>query len=270
MPERALLEAEYRIRPILRRRTLLEDAAVREQLRILRAARRDILAAMVDAGAFDRWRLSVLLGVIDREIAQGLAAAQLATAQVIERGFGLGTEFATAAIGVQPGLVGVSRELFRAVVEVTTDQVRDVWGELGSKLKMLVRRAALGVTDPYRAMRALSKIIRDPKTFGRAFWRAETIIRTEVNRTFGLASQSELERGAKAGVKLRKWWLTAGDERVRDSHRQAGEDYPEAAAIPWDGFFEVGDDRLLHPLDPNGSPEETIRCRCVAVPKVMD
>jgi len=155
-------------------------------------------------------------------------------------------------------------------VAVTREQMRSVWTELGAALRNIVRRAALGITDPFKAMTMLAKLIRDPKTFGRAFWRAETIVRTEVGRTFSIASQSELERGAKAGVKVRKWWLTAQDERVRETHRQAGDDYGQGAAIPWDQAFMVGGEPLMYPVDPNGSAEETINCRCTSVPVVLD
>lgn len=260
---------EIRIRPILRRADRTEAAAIRAQLRLLKDARRAILASMVDAGAFDRFRLTLLLSAIDREIAAFGGAAQRAATAATEQAYGLGLELARLAVG-DIYLVGVSREILRAAIEVTTDQIRDVWGELGSRLKVIVRRAALGVTDPYKAMTALARIIRDPKTFGRAFWRAETIIRTEVSRTFSISSQSELERAAAAGVTVRKYWLTAQDERVRDTHRRAGENYAKADAIAWDQAFIVGGEALRYPLDPNGSAEETINCRCVSVPVVLE
>jgi hypothetical protein len=263
------MSTQFRIRPILRRAGRLEDAAVRAQLRIRPDARRAILARMVDAGAFDRFRLTLLLQAIDIEIMQGTAAAQRAIAGATEQAFGLGQRFSWIALGTSEGLVGISRELVRAVVFVTTDQVRDVWGELGSRLKLIIRRAALGVTDPFEAMKSLARVIRDPKTFGRAFWRAETIVRTEVGRAFQIASQDELERATMAGVEVRKYWLTAHDERVRDTHRQAGLDYVEANAIVWDGLFKVGADELRYPKDPNGSAGETINCRCVSVPVVI-
>lgn len=259
---------QWRIRRLIARVGRIEDTATRAQLRILRQSRKDILAAIVDAGAFDKFRLELLLHAIDREITTAMIEAQQAIEAAVRESFGVGRELVSAALGVE--LVGTSPELIQAIVTVTREQVRSVWTELGAALRNIVRRAALGITDPFKAMTMLAKLIRDPKTFGRAFWRAEAIVRTEVSRTFSLASQSELQRGAKAGVKLKKWWLTAGDERVRGTHRQAGQDYGQAEAIAWDAFFQVGDDKLLHPLDPNGSAEETINCRCVSVPVVLD
>jgi hypothetical protein len=258
--EVVLREGTFRVRPVLRRRTTIENAAARAQLRILQAARRDILAALVNASAFEKWRLTLLLQVVDREISQGRASAERAVETAMRQAFGLGSESVASAVGLEVPLIGTSRELVRSIVEVTQDQVRDVWGELGSRLKGIIRRAAIGVTDPFSAMRALAKIIRDPKTFGRAFWRAETIVRTEVIRTYSIASQHELERATQAGVKVRKYWLSARDERVRAAHREAGERYGKDAAIPWDAAFEVGGEKLRYPLDPNGSAENTINC----------
>ena len=260
---------QIRIRQVLRDSAKLEDAAVRAQLRILRATRRDILARMVNAGAFDRYRLTTLLQAVDSEISRGRDAAQVAAGSSASQSYGLGSTFTRSIISTD-SIVGTSQELVRAVIDVTTDQVRDVWGELGSKLKMTVRRATLGVSDPYEAMKTLSRSIRDPKTFGRAFWRAEAIVRTEVGRAFSVASQSELERGARAGVKGRKYWLTARDERVRDAHVRAGRDYDEASAIAHDEAFIVDGEPLMFPGDPNGSPGNTINCRCVSVPVVLD
>lgn len=260
---------QMRIRRVLRDSARIEDAAVRAQLRILRATRRDILARLVNAGAFDRYRLTTLLQAVDSEISRGRDVAQAAAGSSAEQSYGLGSTFSRSVISAD-SIVGTSGELARAVVDVTTDQVRDVWRELGSRLKTVIRRATLGVSDPFEAMKTLSRSIRDPKTFGRALWRAEAIVRTEVGRAFSVASQSELERGARAGVKVRKYWLTAGDERVREAHRRAGEEYGPDSSIPHDEAFIVDGERLLFPGDPNGSPGNTINCRCVSVPVVME
>jgi hypothetical protein len=55
-----------------------------------------------------------------------------------------------------------------------------------------------------------------------------------------------------------KVWLTAGDERVRDTHADA-----DGQEVPVDQPFQVGDDFLAYPGDPSGSDAETINCRCV-------
>lgn len=57
-----------------------------------------------------------------------------------------------------------------------------------------------------------------------------------------------------------KVWLTAGDELVRPTHADA-----EGQEVPLDQPFQVGDDELAYPGDPDGSDSETINCRCSIV-----
>lgn len=63
----------------------------------------------------------------------------------------------------------------------------------------------------------------------------------------------------EAGITHKKW-VTASDDHVRDTHREVN-----GEVLPIDELFIVGDSTLLHPADPNGSAEEVINCRCVAV-----
>ncbi len=260
---------EYRIRRLIARVARIENTATRAQLRILRQSRKDILAALVDAGAFDRFRLELLLHAIDAEITSALIEAQQAIEAAVRESFAVGREVVSTALGVD--LVGTSPELIQAIVTVTREQVRSVWTELGAGLRNIVRRAALGITDPFKAMTMLAKLIRDPKTFGRAFWRAEAIVRTEVSRTFELASNNERERAAKAGVRVGKYWLHSGRKiHPRPTHIAAGETYSSKNAIPQKDYFIVDGEKMLHPLDPNASAENTINCGCTAVPVVME
>jgi phage portal protein BeeE len=89
-------------------------------------------------------------------------------------------------------------------------------------------------------------------------YRAPLIARTE---TIAASNKADLLAIRQAGIeeKVAKTWLTAGDENVRPTHVQAGEQY--ADGIPIDEMFEVGDDEMDAPG--NGSdPAETINCRC--------
>ena len=260
---------ERRIRPILRRQGRLEDEAAREVLRLLRATRRSVLGEFARATAFGRFRLSALLEEIDRAIAATRGEAETTAARSTRLSWDLGRDLADVPLGQRArGIEGLSQELLQAAIKVTTTQLTDVWNELGAKLKGVIRRTTLGVDDPFKAMQVLSKSISDPKTFGRTETRAEVIVRTEVNRTFSLSTQTRLGQAADAGVTVKKYWLTAGDRRVRPSHVQAGKDYGPANAIPHDKPFIVGGEKLMFPLDPRGSAEETIACRCVSVPQV--
>lgn len=84
-------------------------------------------------------------------------------------------------------------------------------------------------------------------------WRAETIARTEVVGGFNASSrEAALESGVVAG----RTWMTAEDERVRESHSDL--DGYETASL--DDPYPNG---LMFPADPDGDPAETINCRCV-------
>jgi phage portal protein BeeE len=89
-------------------------------------------------------------------------------------------------------------------------------------------------------------------------YRAPLIARTE---TIAASNKADLLAIRQAGIeeKVVKTWLTAGDENVRPTHQQAGEQY--ADGIPIGDLFQVGDDEMDAPG--NGSdPAETINCRC--------
>jgi uncharacterized protein with gpF-like domain len=95
--------------------------------------------------------------------------------------------------------------------------------------------------------------------------KSKTVAITETAAAYGTGRQAAMEQ---AGVAY-KAWLTSGNDNVRDSHRQAGETYDRAGAIPVDEPFIVegdqGDEELMHPGDQNGSPGNVINCHCVSI-----
>ncbi len=84
---------------------------------------------------------------------------------------------------------------------------------------------------------------------------ATTIARTEINT---ISSEAREEMFNESGIT--QWeWLTAHDERVRETHQEedgnvveVGEAFPATA--------------LTRPCDPNGDLSEIINCRCTTVP----
>lgn len=64
------------------------------------------------------------------------------------------------------------------------------------------------------------------------------------------------------GAPLLKIWLTAEDEKVRDTHVDAGDAYGAGSGIPLDAAFQVGDSAMQFPGDQNGAAEEVCNCRC--------
>lgn len=263
-----------RLRRLIRRIGSIEDAASKAQLRLLAALRREILAEVGAAAGFRSWQLRNVLATIDAYVTQGRAAAETGLMASLTGAAAVGTEAAAVTLGAVPGLSGISRSLLEQLVDLGRDSLRDVWRELGSTLKRAIRRAVIGIDDPFQAIQRVAAIVRDPKTFASAQARAEVIVRTEVNRVFSAANADQAQQAAeivgRTGGRVVKWWLTARDSRVRPDHVQAGEDYTREHAIPLGRPFEVGGEELMYPLDPNGSAAQTINCRCVMLQAVVD
>lgn len=87
--------------------------------------------------------------------------------------------------------------------------------------------------------------------------------RTAVTGAQNRANIDAWEELEGQGCETYKMWLATNDDRTRETHSQAESDYgSEENAIPYDEPFSVGDDELMYPADPNGSPEEIYNCRC--------
>ena len=108
------------------------------------------------------------------------------------------------------------------------------------------QREGLGVA-------AIARQIRDQVDV-MTTWRAALIARTE---THGAANYGAQEAARETGLRLRKEWVAAADERTREDHKAA-----DGQIVGMDEPFQVGSDMLMFPGDPAGSPEQVINCRC--------
>ena len=98
----------------------------------------------------------------------------------------------------------------------------------------------------------LSGAIRDKYNIAQN--RADAIARTELG---GVINDSR-EEGFKSVGFTKHSWLSARDGSVRETHQIDGE------TVKIGNSFSNG---LEYPNDPNGSAEEVINCRCVALPE---
>lgn len=265
------------LRRLLRAGRVHEEAAALRQIRILRATRSDLLAALavLPVDSYRAAQLGAVLDAVDRVLSPRRAESLRTGAEDARLAWSLGRSQAEATIVTLPQVpsVSIASELLQAVVDVTTDQLREVWGELGGALKATVRRVALGAQAPDDAIAVVQRQIRDPKTFGSAETRAEMIVRTETNRTFNVAADARFrEMNAVFDGQLRKAWLATNDARTRASHREAGRVYSREHAIPVAQPFIVGGHPMRYPLDPLAPAKLVIACRCrmIAVPPTVD
>lgn len=92
------------------------------------------------------------------------------------------------------------------------------------------------------------------KLYGLARWQAVQMARTDLISLGNGASYAGADiLGEQAPAY--KTWVSAGDETVRPSHSDA-----DGQSVPVDDTFDVGDEQLMYPGDPEGSDDETINC----------
>ena len=100
-------------------------------------------------------------------------------------------------------------------------------------------------------------------------WRSLTIARTELNAA---ENAGALEGYRQSGVVARKEWLSAIDERTRSYDN--GDEFDHAGAngevAGMEEMFQATGEPLEFPGDPNGSPGNTINCRCTHVPVIEE
>ena len=88
-------------------------------------------------------------------------------------------------------------------------------------------------------------------------YQAERLVRTEATAAANFA-QTQAAQTIFPPEQLQKEWIASFDDRVRDSHSEAGGSNP----IPANQPFIVGGNEMMFPGDPAGGAEECINCRC--------
>lgn len=158
-----------------------------------------------------------------------------------------------------------------AAAEIGRELVLDIAsGRIGAFIQAHADRALALTSDTTKGMLrdTLAQGIEAQESFSQLVARvrvvfddrlanAATIARTETLPAYNFAA---LEAW-RAGEVQHKEWLTVGDDAVRDEHRAA-----DGQQVPIDSPFDVGQEPLLYPGDPAGTPANTINCRCVVQP----
>jgi hypothetical protein len=101
--------------------------------------------------------------------------------------------------------------------------------------------------------------------------RVQTQVITETARAGSLGLNARANENKPAllaqSYRLGKTWNTMNDDRVRDDHVDAGDDY--AFPIDHDAYFVVGGEQCQFPRDWTLSPEQSCNCRCFALPALI-
>jgi len=258
------------------------DAQVsRRSLTLLQELRRQIAAEVLIAGTdFEQFRLAQMSANIDKLVAdferQLLVDVQTATQTAIEMGSATITE-PLQVIGVEGAFFQVSPAQVNTLLDFSAELVKDIGTGLKSAINVQVRNAALGQTTPFHAMKNITDKmglagVRTGKdvTTGVAA-RAETVLRTELQRVFNVSSHAQQQATAKQVPGLLKRWIATSDSRTRKGHLRIHNE-TRVKPIPIDKPFIVydidakgrvkGKAELMYPLDPSAPPQYTINCRC--------
>lgn len=163
--------------------------------------------------------------------------------------------FGKAAVDGVHAAWDTTNPLIAAYLERTASQVTNIADTTRASIAGIVLRSyqdGLSVPDTAAAIRTYADSISAS--------RAALIARTEFS---GLVNGAGLEAVRivedETGVGYSKRWMTApGAEYPRH------EDYVglDGQTVALDGLFDVGEDRLAYPGDPDGDPGEICNCRC--------
>ena len=88
-------------------------------------------------------------------------------------------------------------------------------------------------------------------------YQSERLVRTEATNAANFATM-ESATTIFPGAQMMKEWIASFDDRVRDTHSEAGSENP----IPANDAFIVGGQPMMFPGDPAGGAAECINCRC--------
>ncbi len=129
------------------------------------------------------------------------------------------------------------------IMDTTRDQLREVL-EKAFDEGAPVNEVALRIQEKFTEMET---------------GRAKTIARTETLTAVSAGRQAKREEFQKQfpDAKLKKMWISAQDDKVRDSHQDV-----DGEVVDADADFSNG---LAYPREEGGPPEEVINCRCTDI-----
>jgi SPP1 gp7 family putative phage head morphogenesis protein len=248
-------------RRVLKQQDAQEEAAAREILRLLNLARQDVRDRIlshpgtVTAAIEERIERSITdaLTTFGERLKGQLANEASAAAQ-------LGIALAEADLP-PPALVirfSLSGELLEGLARYHLTLAGDVRDDtLGSIREILARGVLSGASTEALAKEIGATGLEPIGPFATVEHRAETIVRTEINKVFSLATGERLQAAAGRIPGLRKRWLATEDARTRDTHRAL-----DGVTKAIDEDFSVGGYPAAGPHDPRLPAKEAVLCRC--------
>lgn len=152
--------------------------------------------------------------------------------------------------------LGISFDLSRPVVQEWIDARLSLWTTLtNEETARLLNQEVVAALDAGESIRDMQGRVEKVFNYGDVV-RSERISRTEM---LSASNKGALEAYRQSGVVERKRWLATRDSRVRDAHAEAN-----GQVVALDVPFLVMGESVMTPGE--GSPANSINCRCTIVP----
>lgn len=259
----------------------VEDETIRQSLAMLKQMQGELAAELSRVEGWEAYRVRELKANIDRMIAEYQARLTAQVQDAVRQAVASGEDYVIAPlgeIGIAANFYRPGRAQINTLLDFSADLVRGISDDLRSSINDQIRRAALGQQSPFSAMKGITQAMGlDART---GIWkrridpvkgvaaRAETILRTELQRVYNLSTHSQQLATAQVIPGLLKGWVATGDTRTRDSHLRAHieyKDHPIPVEEPFILKDRQGRAELMCPGDPQAPPRFTINCRCRSV-----
>lgn len=264
-PSEAARQARAAQRKILAERTAFMRTTRDRIVALLNHALAEIKTTLGGAPTdYQLWSLPQLAAEIRQTLAKfgQDAGAEMATAagKVWEAGAAMVDRPIAAAGGAQivAALPHLSTRQLLAMRAFMVDRIKDIGVQAANRISNELGLVVIGTQSPSEAIGNVTRIMGEPSRK-----RATTIVRTELGRTFAVASYERLQQAAARVPGLKKQWRQSGKLHPRLHHALADGQVQEIAS-PF--VLAGGKVKLMYPHDPKAPAGEVINCGCVALP----
>ncbi len=246
-----------------------KDESVKNAFKILNRTRKDVNAAVLDATTQGQiTRLKQLDRAIDRATLDFGTKYKSLLSSDMEDLWEIGKELVDSPLDVM-GVQAVIPELntralesaHNAMLRLVDRERKGLVAGLNKGIKQAIESGIAGLKTPFEIMQDVGKNLKDPGPFRSTAVRAEVTTRTELGHIQNRAASDRLKQAASRVPGMQHQWLWSSIGRVEHALAN-GQIRPAGVA------FDVGGEKLLYPLDPNGSAENVIACGCTEVPQM--
>jgi SPP1 gp7 family putative phage head morphogenesis protein len=151
----------------------------------------------------------------------------------------------------------------------------EVDGYIDLFTRQIVRTQSTQITDlvdqALQDGKPIKQIAKELESSGKVFGakRAKLIAQTQATRAANLGTQDAFTQATAMGIRMRKEWLSARDEKVRTAHSELD---GQVVGVNENFTSEDKDGKPVEAMSPAsfGIAEQDINCRCTMLPVVED